>query len=150
MSRTIRKERRLAFAATCMELELILLSEVSEGEGQTPSEVAYVWNLKHGTNELCLWNRSRLMGLENRSVVAKWEGSRGGWSRRWGLADANCPAWGGWTRACCAAQGAVFNSLWQTTVGKSMEKDAYARTSESLRCIEDVNTTLEITDFSKK
>lgn len=31
-----------------------------------------------------------------------------------------------------------------------MEKDAYARTSESLRCIEDINTTLEITDFSKK
>lgn len=53
MSRTIRKERILAFAATCMELELILLSEVSEGEGQTPSEVAYVWNLKHGTQ--CLY-----------------------------------------------------------------------------------------------
>ena len=32
MSRTIRKEKILAFAATCMELELILLREVSQKE----------------------------------------------------------------------------------------------------------------------
>ena len=45
----------------------------SERERQIPYDVTYMWNLKYDTNEL-LWNRNRLTDIENRLVVAKWDG----------------------------------------------------------------------------
>ena len=42
----------MPFAATWMELETLILSEVkSERERQIPYDSTYIWNLIYGTNE---------------------------------------------------------------------------------------------------
>ena len=42
----------MPFAATWMDLEIIILSEVkSERERQIPYDIAYMWNLIYDTNE---------------------------------------------------------------------------------------------------
>ena len=38
-------------AATWMELETLILSEVSQREGQILYDITYTWNLIYGTNE---------------------------------------------------------------------------------------------------
>ena len=48
----IKKNKIMPFAATCMELETLRLSEVkSERERQIPYDITYIWNLIYGTNE---------------------------------------------------------------------------------------------------
>ena len=41
----------MPFAATWMELEIIILSEVRQKERQIPYDITYMWNLKYDTNE---------------------------------------------------------------------------------------------------
>ena len=41
----------MPFAATRVDLEIVILSEVSQTERQISYDVAYMWNLKNGTNE---------------------------------------------------------------------------------------------------
>ena len=46
------KNEIMPFAATWMELETLILSEVKpERERQIPYEITYIWNLIYGTNE---------------------------------------------------------------------------------------------------
>ena len=48
----ITKNKVMPFAATRMQLEMIILSEVkSERERQIPYDITYTWNLKYDTNE---------------------------------------------------------------------------------------------------
>ena len=48
----IKKNKIMPFAATWMELETLILSEVkSERERQIPYGITYIWNLIYGTNE---------------------------------------------------------------------------------------------------
>ena len=43
----------MPFAATCLDLEIIILSEVkSDREKQISYDMSYIWNLKNDTNEL--------------------------------------------------------------------------------------------------
>ena len=42
----------MPFAATWMDLEIIILSEVSQTERQISYTISYMWNLKYDTNEL--------------------------------------------------------------------------------------------------
>ena len=51
----ITKNTIMPFAATWMDLEIIMLSEVkSDNETPTSSAITYIWNLKKGHNEhLC-------------------------------------------------------------------------------------------------
>ena len=42
----------MPFAATWMELEIFILSEVSQKEKDNPYDITYMWNLKYDTNEL--------------------------------------------------------------------------------------------------
>ena len=45
--------KRTTFAATWMDLEIIILSEVSQREKEIPYDITYMWNLKNNnTNEL--------------------------------------------------------------------------------------------------
>ena len=48
----IKKNEIMPFAATRMDLEIIILSEVSQKERQMPYDITYVQNLKYDTNEL--------------------------------------------------------------------------------------------------
>ena len=49
----IKKNEIMPFAATWMDLEMIILSDVkSERERQTPYDITYLWNLTYDTNEL--------------------------------------------------------------------------------------------------
>ena len=48
----IKKNKIMLFAATWMELETLILSEVkSERERQIPYDITYIWNLRYGTKE---------------------------------------------------------------------------------------------------
>ena len=48
----VKKNKRMPFAATWTQLEIILLSEVkSEREIQIPYDIIYMWNIKYDTNE---------------------------------------------------------------------------------------------------
>ena len=42
----------MPFAATWIDLEIIILSETSQTERQILHEITYMWNLKYNTNEL--------------------------------------------------------------------------------------------------
>ena len=48
----IKKNEILPFASTWMDLEIIILSEISQTERQMPHDITYMWNLKYDTNEL--------------------------------------------------------------------------------------------------
>ena len=45
-----KKNKRMPFTATWMDLEIITLSEVSQTERQI-YDITYMWNLKYHTNE---------------------------------------------------------------------------------------------------
>ena len=42
----------MSFATTWMDLEIIILSEVSQTEKDKYNVISHMWNLKYGTNEL--------------------------------------------------------------------------------------------------
>ena len=48
----IKRNKIMSFAATWMELEINILSEVSQKEKQIPHDITYMWNLKYDTHEL--------------------------------------------------------------------------------------------------
>ena len=45
------KNKIMSFAATWMQLGMLILSEVSQKEKDRYHEITYMWNLKHDTNE---------------------------------------------------------------------------------------------------
>ena len=80
----MKKNEIMPFAATWMQLEIIILSKVVR-ERQMPYDITYMWNLKQDTNKLNLWNRNGLTDIENRLVVAKGEVSGGGMDWEFGV-----------------------------------------------------------------
>ena len=73
----IKKDEIMSFAATWMDLEMIILSK-SDRERQIPYDITYMGNLKYGTNE-AIYKTNRLTDTENRLVVTKEEGK---WEER--------------------------------------------------------------------
>ena len=47
----IEKNKTMPFAVTGMQLEIIILSEISQKEKDTCDDIPYMWTLKYGTNE---------------------------------------------------------------------------------------------------
>ena len=70
----IKKNKIMPFVATWMELEILILSEVSQKEKDKYNMITDIWNLKYETNEL-IYKRNRLTDMKNRLVVAKGEGN---------------------------------------------------------------------------
>ena len=71
-----KKNKRMPFAATWMELGTLILSEVSQKEKDKYHVISYIWNLIYGTNEP--FHRKKLMDLDNRLAVVEGEGKRVG------------------------------------------------------------------------
>ena len=46
-----KKDKLMLLAATQMELEILILHEVSQKEKEIPSDITYLWNLKFGTDD---------------------------------------------------------------------------------------------------
>ena len=46
-----KKKKIMPFAATWMELETLILSDISQKKRQIPYDITYIWNLTYGTNE---------------------------------------------------------------------------------------------------
>ena len=88
----IKKNKTMLFAATWMELETLILSEVRKRKTNTTWYHLYmeskIWN-----KWIYLQNRNKLMDMENRVVVTKGEGEGVGWTESLGLVDANYCIW---------------------------------------------------------
>ena len=54
-------KRKMPFAVIWMELETLILSEVSQQEKDIPYDITYIWNLVYGTKEL--FHRKETHGL---------------------------------------------------------------------------------------
>ena len=55
----------MPFEATWMDLEIIILSEISQKK-TIPYDITYIWNLKKLYKLTYLQNRNRLTGIENK------------------------------------------------------------------------------------
>ena len=75
----------MPFAATWVELETLILSEVSQKEKDTvyhlhvESKIWHIWSI---------YKTEKIMDMENRLVVAKGEREAVGWTGSLGLVDA--------------------------------------------------------------
>ena len=83
----------MPFSATRMELETLILREISQKEKDKYHMVSYIWNLIYGTKEP--FHRKENHRHENRLMVAKWEGKGVGWTGNFKLIDANYCLWNG-------------------------------------------------------
>ena len=65
----------MPFAVTWMDIEIVILSEVSQTEEDKYHDIAYMWNLKKGYKWTYLQNTNSHSG-ENKLMVTK--GEKGG------------------------------------------------------------------------
>ena len=86
-----KKDKRMLFVATWMELEILTLSEVSQKEKrQMPYDITYMWSLKYGTDDpICKTKTDHGHGEVPRGEEVGWTGSLG-------FGDANSYIWNGW------------------------------------------------------
>ena len=81
-----KKNKIMPFAATWMELEILILSGVSHKE--TQYGITYIWNLMYGTNEsFC---RKETDGLGEQTCGCQGEGEGGGSGMDWRFGVSRC------------------------------------------------------------
>ena len=84
----------MPFAATWMELETLILNEVSQKEKDKYRMISLISGIKYMA-QMNLSREKKLMNLENRLGVAYGEGEELGWTGSLGLIDANYCFWNG-------------------------------------------------------
>ena len=77
----------MLFAATWMEQETLIQSEMSEWGRQIPYDITHIWNQIYGTYET--FHRKENHGLGEQPFIAKEEGERVERTGNLGLKDAN-------------------------------------------------------------
>ena len=114
-----KKNKIMPFAATCMELESLILSK-SERERQISYHTTYIWNLIYGTNEQNRNNHGQRTDL----CLPMGRG------REWdglgvlGLVDEKYGIWGRKAmRSCCIAQGIISNHLLWKMMEDNVKKE---------------------------
>ena len=104
----------MPFAATWMELETLILSEVSQKEKDKYHMISLITGIKY-TAQMNLSTEKKIIDLENRLVAARqgWEEREGvGGIGSLGLMDVNGCFWSGLTmRSCCVALGTMSSHL---------------------------------------
>ena len=90
----IKKNKIMPFAATWMELETLMLSEVSQKEKDKYHMISFISGIQYMA-QMNLSTEKKLMDLENRPVVAKGEGEGVGWTGSLGFIDRNDCIWSG-------------------------------------------------------
>jgi len=83
----IKKNKIMPFAATWMELEALIVSEVSQKEKDKYHTISLISGIYYMTH-MNLPTEKKIMDMENRLVVAMGEGEGLGWTRNLGLIDA--------------------------------------------------------------
>ena len=77
----------MPFAATWMQLEIIILSEVVRKRRQVPYDITYMWNLKYDTNEPIYETETESWTQRTEWCLPRRRGLGEGWSGSLGLAD---------------------------------------------------------------
>ena len=106
-----KKNKIMPFAAAWMELETLILSEVSQKERDKYHMISLNnWNLIIA--QMNLSTGKKIMDLQNRFVVAKGKGEGVGWIGSLGLIYADYCLWNGLAmRSCCVALGTMSSHL---------------------------------------
>ena len=68
----IKNNEIMPFAATQMQLEIIILQKVKKKKRQIPCNISYMWNLKYNTNEHT-YQQKQTLKYRGQTVVAKEE-----------------------------------------------------------------------------
>ena len=84
----------MPFAVTWMELETLILSEVSQKEKDKYCMISLISGIDY-TTYMNLSTEKKIMDLEKRLMVAKGKGERVRWIGNLGLIDANYYLWNG-------------------------------------------------------
>ena len=96
----------MTFAATCMELEIPILSEVRKRK--TPCGIIYMWSLKYHTNYLTT-KQKRSWTCRTDTCLPGGEQEGMGWVWSLWLVDENSCIWSRQAmRSCRIAQGMIF------------------------------------------
>ena len=97
----------MPFAATWLEIETLILSEVSQKEKDKCHMISLISGI-YCKAQMNLSTEKKITDLENRLAVAKEEGEGIGWTGSLGLIDANYCIWSGEAmRSCCIALGTI-------------------------------------------
>ena len=80
----------MTFTATWMQLEILIVREVSQKEkDKIPYDITYIWNKKYGTNEPIYKTETDSHTWKTESWLPRGKGLGEGWTERAGLVDAN-------------------------------------------------------------
>ena len=74
----------MPFTSTWTDVEMLILSEVSQKEKDKYHVISHMWNLKHDTDKL-IYETETLTDIENRLVGATGEGRAGGMDWEFGI-----------------------------------------------------------------
>ena len=129
-----KKKEIMPFAAMWMDLEIIMLSEVS---------ITYMWNLKRGYKWIYLQNRNRFIDFKIKLTVTKGERWQEGWTRGLGLAYAHQEKWNDWPGQWGPA--VEHRELYQIFCDNLCVKRIWKRIDVCTCIIESLSCTAEIT-----